>query len=64
MSESDTQAISYDWTEHGRPKRGNLDSCGGKNVRARLGSFHLDSGPEQLTDQFFSAGQTGQMGAT
>ena len=26
----------------GRPKRGNWESCGGKNVRARLGSFHLN----------------------
>ena len=25
----------------GRPKRGNWESCGGKNVRARLGTFHL-----------------------
>ena len=23
----------------GRPKRGNLETCGGKNVRARLGPF-------------------------
>ena len=26
----------------GRPKRGNLESCGGKNVRARLGPPHLN----------------------
>ena len=25
-----------------RPKRGNLESCGGKNVRARLGLFQLN----------------------
>ena len=26
----------------GRPIRGTLESCGGKNVRARLGPFHLN----------------------
>ena len=30
------------FSRSGRPKRGNLESCGGKNVRARLGPFHLN----------------------
>ena len=34
----------------GRQKRGNLESCGGKNVRVRLQPFHL-SWPE-LTSSF------------
>ena len=40
-------ALSLSWiraaqfSRSGRPKRGNLESCDGKNVRARLGPFHL-----------------------
>ena len=38
------------------PKRGNSESCGGNNVRARLGTFQLNW-PEPL----FSSGQNGTM---
>ena len=30
------------FSRSGRPKRGNLESCGGKNVRELLGPFHLN----------------------
>ena len=30
------------FSRSGRPKRWNLENCGGKNVRARLGPFHLN----------------------
>ena len=36
----------------GRPKRGNLESCGGKNVRARFGTFPF----EMARTVFFSVG--------
>ena len=44
------------FSRSGRPKRGNLESCGGKNVRARLGPFHLN-----WLEPVFLIGQTGQM---
>ena len=31
------------FSRSGRPKRGNLESSGGKNVRTHLGPFHLNS---------------------
>ena len=42
------QNVSCSWIRtaqfscSGRSKRGNLESCGGKNVHARLGPFYLN----------------------
>ena len=37
-----TRSRAAQFSRSGRPKRGNLESCGGKNVHARFGHFHIN----------------------